>query len=60
MKTETDLSKSQSFVEKMESLKEAIRNWYGSISIEELVSNRMLIKEIEELKVLLAQAGVLL
>ena len=60
MKNETDLLKSHSFVEKLESVKDAIRNGYGSISIEELVDNRVLIKEIEELKVLLAQAGVLL
>ncbi len=39
-------------------IRDEIRNWYGSLSVKELVSNRLLTEEIERLEKLLAQGMV--
>lgn len=60
MNAEINLSKSQCFVQSLEKLKDALRAWYGGISVKELMSNRLLIKEIEDLRVIFSQMGVCL
>jgi hypothetical protein len=39
-------------------IRNEIRNWYGTISVKELVSNHSLVAEIEKLERLLAQGLV--
>ncbi|MGE0631458.1 MAG: hypothetical protein AB7O96_03560 [Pseudobdellovibrionaceae bacterium] len=38
----------------IQKIKEEIRNWYGSLSIRELICNRELVAEIEKLERLMA------
>ena len=42
----------------VERLRQEFRKWYGTISVAELTSNRMLVFEIEELERMLAQSGM--
>lgn len=48
---------SPSFLEELNKVREAVRKWYGSISIEELVGNPTLAPEIKELEKLLSNQG---
>ena len=52
-----NLITSPSLLKELCKVKEAIRNWYGSLSIEELIRNQDLVIEIKELEELLSKAG---
>jgi hypothetical protein len=47
----------KNITESIQKLKEAIRNWYSKVSVNEICNNKRLMKEIHELEVMLLQLG---
>lgn len=42
----------------LKNLRDLVRKWYGAISIDELMKNSALVKEIEKIELLLSQMAV--
>lgn len=55
----TNLNEESSVNQLLNKIKEALRKWYGTLSVKEIISNRALIAEIEALERMLSKREVL-